>query len=436
MFFYSLDDNLGGMEMYRRNGYVKDIETDEVFIKPLCYVAAIFIIMAFFLLLGWPILTDDQKSIAAFNEYAEAFNALGEHDREVAAPFLKYELPEDSTTFTLREKDEISYWGHVARVWYILLGILYVTYSIGVFIEYLKSKTWRYHMADLPLSSWIGRLLLVALIPFYPVLVVSLIIMMIKVIRLKFAEKKALREEIQREIDKEQPSPILIGRANEKAEATYVKYVVGGSRQARESHLKELEEQKTDVENRLANYGRSLREAQKRKSEILAELKKYELVEQESVTRERAINEWNAIRHMRGVSRVYARKRRKKVKGLVIQVDVRVPYKNKLYDFGDYEIRIDGREYSCTRVRSGVRMDASSTAPDYNEPSGFCFGSRRRTIADYVCNGRYLEAISLMIDSLHSVNDAEVEAKIPYCFREVEVEERVRRKLLKEKGGN
>ena len=136
----------------------------------------------------------------------------------------------------------------------------------------------------------------------------------------------------------------------------------------------------------------------------------------------RAEEEWNAIREMRGVMGLSVKKERgEKSKKLMIYVRVQVPYDGELYDFGDYQIRLLGNSSRCICVRSGIRKDATSRAPAYSSGVGdsFCFGSRRDEIDSYMWRGRYVEAITLMIDCLHSVNGADVEAKIPYCFRKV-----------------
>ena len=88
-------------------------------------------------------------------------------------------------------------------------------------------------------------------------------------------------------------------------------------------------------------------------------------------------------------------------------------------------------DFSCKRLRSGKRLDAASNAPDYNESSGFCFGRRRSLIQEYVEEAQYLEALTLMIDSLHSVNDPDVEREIPNCFRKAKEFKRAKRRLKK-----
>ncbi len=206
----------------------------------------------------------------------------------------------------------------------------------------------------------------------------------------------------------------------------YIHYVVSGRERARQARIAEINASIFDVEVELKRRANGIREDQQRKSRLLAERKQLENAETSKQAHDRALREWATIREMRGVASLRAEKR-----CLAIKVDVRVPYDGELYDFGDYLIKLYPNDFSCKRLRSGKRLDATSNAPDYNESSGFCFGERRSLIQKYVEKAQYLEALTLMIDSLHSVNGPDVERKIPNCFRKAKELERAKRRLKK-----
>lgn len=417
--------------MYRRNGrYTDDIAADDIFGATLATLIIIAVVAVVASLFGWLIYASNQDADRNYNEAVAEFNTHSEAERAIIAPYFSYTLPEGETSFELKEVDETPYWTHVLHLLPYGIGLTVIILSAATFIAYWHEKSRRYRLADLPFRTIYGWLLFFAMFVGWPILLVSRIGMILKIVPERRREKRAVEEAAKKMLDQPAPSPELVGRRNQKAEAAYVAYVVRGRVKAHQDILKDLNARKASIEDKIRSYGQYLRDSQRQRGEIQAELAAAEKLEPEEATKERAKREWEAIRQMRGVSSVSTQKTRgKQPNALIIQVDVRVPYKNNLYDFGDYRISIMGDRYQCTRVRSGIRSDASSSAPDYNESGGFCFGSRRYEISEYVQKGRYLEAITLMIDSLHSVNDSYAEEMIPYCFRKVATIEQAKQRL-------
>ena len=234
----------------------------------------------------------------------------------------------------------------------------------------------------------------------------------------------------------------LSGPMAQRAKGLYIQYITtdriashDAERDSIAARIEQLKAENTEYRNGFQRTRKELTEAQ----QALENLR----LESTTENALRAEQEWEQIRQMRGVYSLSTQKagpgkgkrdsKGRKLQKLLIGVRVRVEYDGELYDFGDYRIEIEGTNFRAIRTRSGVRMNATDRSPDYNESGGFCFGSRRYEIAEYIQKGRLLEAITLMIDSLHSVNSEEVEAAIPKCFRRVKTIEKAKRRLLRKK---
>lgn len=416
--------------MYKRHGYYADVGVSDVFPNVLFGMIITVIIVGFCVLCAWGSHNDTAETNSEFNEYASAFNELSSEERAVVRPFMSHEdeIDEETGLLPIKECDKVGFFAYLKRYLPFIIGLLLLVYSILVFIFYLKEKSSDYHFADISFRKPYGFFLLVSMFVFWPVFLIGRIHMFIKSHPGAKADKQALNEQAYKEARKEllaeATKPKLKGLANHKAENAYVRYIVNGRERARTAQIREVDKKLSLVQQDLTRSANYIREYQQRKSALLAERKRLDGAEPIDQCRERAHQEWATIREMRGVTGLRAEKR-----CLAIKVDVRVPYENELYDFGDYLIKLYPDKYSCKRLRSGKRIDATSSAPDYNESGGFCFGSRRSTIEDYIKEAQYLEALTLMIDSLHSVNDSWAEREIPNCFRRAKEFERAKRRL-------
>ncbi|MFV0485212.1 MAG: hypothetical protein ACK5MU_03250 [Candidatus Saccharimonadales bacterium] len=422
-----------------RNEYHHDIECGDVFMRTLGAAIICIVIFGLGVLISWG--ENTRKSDIEFNEYVTEFNALPESTRIVAAPFIKYELPEGKTVLEFKPVAD-EYGTQLGGAMPTIIKLFLLVLSLTTFFSYWYEKNSSYFLADLPMRTPYGWVLLISMFAGWPILIISFIRMM----RCKYRreikkEIEAIEEQLEDDdLTYEKPnSPIALARMR-KARTRYINYRVDGRQKA----IKHMHDETTALEEAqrkdLQKLGEQIKRQQRLIGETLAEkqrLADVKVTEQE--TREKAMAEWDTIAQMRGVSVVSVKRPKgEKIQPLTLDVKVRVPYKGELCDFGDYRVVISGSKFSCTRIRSGVKVTASSNSPNYNESGGFCFGSGKHVITDYVRNGRLLEAITLIVDSLHSVNDKHDEAQIPNCFRRVATVKRVERwlKIKKKLGVN
>jgi len=402
--------------------------------KVLETMVVVIIVLAVFTFLAWIFHNDTARTNSEFNVYAEAFNELSAEERKVVEPFMdssyQDEIIEESGLLPIKESDLVGLIVYSKRHLSLLIKLTLIAYSIAVFVYYLSKKDNCYHFADIPLKKPYCLFLFISMFVVWPIFLIGRVHMFIKSHPKAKAEKKDLNKqalkEAQRELLLEATKPRIKGLASRKAEIAYTHYIVSGRERTRKARIAEIDASIANVEQELKWRASSIREDQQRKSRLLAERKQLENAETSEQAYDRALREWTTIREMRGVTSLRAEKH-----CLAIKVDVRVPYDGELYDFGDYLIKLYPNDYSCKRLRSGKRLDATSNAPNYNESSGFCFGRRRSLIQEYIEKAQYLEALTVMIDSLHSVNGPDVEREIPNCFRKAKEFERAKRRLKK-----
>ncbi|MCL2444735.1 hypothetical protein FWD07_01265 [Candidatus Saccharibacteria bacterium] len=419
--------------MVLRCGDYSDIDWKEVFGKTLWALIVYVVLFGLICFIIWAGCT--RAETMEFNEYAEAFNVLSEDEREMFAPLVRFRdsLSEEENLFPLRTlRDPVG--TLIGRLIWLAIVIALPILSLVTFLAYWYEKDSRYRLANLPLSKIYGWVLLLAMFAAWPILVISGIMMLVARYGWSKREKKAIEEQVQEELDYKQPSVSERIKTMRSARQQYVRYRAKGRMDAWLHEKQEIQEAIDREKKHLQACGKRVQESQKRLSEYKAQMEGMGSGPiSEEDTRARAAAEWDIISEMRGVSSIVSRKTQKSgQKSLIIDVAVRVPYKGDLYDFGDYRISIGNADFSCRRIRSGVRLNALSRSPDYNQSSGFCFGGRRSAIDDYVKNGRLLEAITLIIDSLHSVNEG-VEVDIPHCFRKISTIERARRKIWRKR---
>ncbi len=420
--------------MERRNGRTGDLEIPKLIFVMAITAMVCGLIMAIILGLSGPVIDSDRKDRIAYNRFVEIYNAMSEEDREMLAPYIKYTRPKGQTYFDMKEEIPDGY----AQEWRKsetpdMIRWIVITLSVACFIWYVRNRDTSYRMSDLPFNHVIGWLLLLLMFAAWPILFIDRVILQIKGMQSRRAERLAIKQEAERKVKEEEELPFNV-LDDAKARKYYVEYVTRWNQKACEERKSKLVDEESTIEQRLKICAENIRRYQNRRGEIRAELKKYEKVETRDEIERKVEEEWDAIREMRGVMGASVKKvRGKKSKELIIYVRVQVSYKDELYDFGDYQIRLKGKESYCFCVRSGIRKDATSTAPSYGGHVGnsFCFGSRRQEIGAYVATGRYVEAVTLMIDCLHSVNDPEAEARIPYCFRKIKTVERAKKRLAK-----
>lgn len=450
--------------MYKRNGNTGDLK--DVLFMPITIV--VMSTLCLLLVTGLTAALDDPEATAeAHNATVAKFNALSLTERQAIFEFgpdlnldEDFEISEETYLMETVEPG-MTVGEFYASYWQLIVRIFVIGYSALTFFSYWKEKRSYYYLSDLPLSTIYGWVLFISMFVAWPFLALNWIhANLFSRLAAELREKRRERRERNRaehqkvrELGAEPVEELTMEqRFSVSARKAYVQYVKHGAKQAQADRLqnatkqveasrKRLDELGQDLQKAQCEFGEAIKSAQRELGKNKAELNKIQQAElTDTATTTRALSEWESLTKMRGVTSIKVTRSGKKTTGLSVLVKVRVPYQGEFYDFGDYTIWLSGSEYRCTRTRSGVKLNATSNAPNYNETRGFCFGDRKYLIGEYMQNGRFLEAIDLMIEALHSVNSSDAEAEIPNCFRKVKVIERAQRhhqlyqKLFKRRG--
>lgn len=408
-------------------------------------LASVTLVVAFFsavvLLLGTTVVSGNYDASIEHNQTAQKFNQLSLTERQLITEWSELEVDAGTYLMTLKD-DPLRVGEFVPRCLLVAIGVLIVVLSATLFLYYWDEKRSDHFLADLPLGTAYGWFLFFGMFVAWPILIVSALRMWRYFRPQHKAEKAIVEQQAEAELSDEQvyqlaQSPKI--RKMRVARQVYVNYRARGMTQTQQKLIEAAEGRVEELKHDIRDYGQKIQRKQRELGEAKAELQNLTTVKiSAQATRSQAKTEWKLLSEMRGVANITAQKGRgKRPDKIFILVKVRVPYRNHVYDFGDYRIMLCGTTFECKRVRSGVKVDHTSTYPDYNESRGFCFGSRRETILDYLGQGKIIEAVTLMIDCLHSVNDG-VESYIPECFRKVATVERAKRRLrrqAKDKGG-
>lgn len=370
-------------------------------------------------------ITVDIEGINEANHLAEVFNALPLETRTELEPIIEKSLSEDKT-IPLQEPPKAPEKKDYSQLWiFHLIGFFIAGYLISVsyvFFKYVARRNDDYYLVDFPKRA-VGVWIAIVTVPlFFPVYLVSWVRFQIFLRKLRIEESEAVEETARQEIkSKDRKTPA--------AKKVYIDYVTRGRVEGYKLEKARIERAIETTTSRLRDLSGRMQEEQRNLASYNQQLRANE-AESPAESRARAGEEWDQICQMRGVSKIRVDYQNGRPI-LVISVRVRVQYRKDFFDFGDYDIRIDRKYYSAIQTRSGIRRNATSSEPDYNESGGFCFGERKGEITKYLEGGRILEAIILMIDSLHSVNSKEAEEDIPRCFRKVSRIEAVKEKLAK-----
>lgn len=424
----------------RRRGYCGDISFSSVYDLTAFILIIIVIVWVIVGLLVWAAWSEDYANDIKHNEQATEFNARPLSERVLIADYIGGDDFDENHLMTLEEVGLTG--GKAAGNWTLLILVLaLIALPIVTFISYCHEKDSDYYLADLPLSRPYGWLLLFSMFVMWPVLFIAFLHMWYlersnihKAIvekrqkteeERKQVEMMAKRELKQEEIERAQHC----GHFSSRARRQYFVFRRIGYQKSLDHQKKETNKLISDYQNQLRSLGKQLQTVQKQMGEAKAKLASLEHCSS-AEQNEKITEEWRLITEMRGVSRISFDRKDKEKRYLCILVKVRVPYENVLYDFGDFEIKIGPQQFSCVEVRSGVKANASSHTPRYRVSDGFCFGSRRDDILDFVQHARMLEAITLAIDCLHSVNSGD-EVYIPRCFRTVDSIETAKRRLAR-----
>jgi len=107
---------------------------------------------------------------------------------------------------------------------------------------------------------------------------------------------------------------------------------------------------------------------------------------------------------------------------LSIIVRVLIPYRGRLYDIGDFDIRIIQQDSPylgiyCGLVRKASERNLYLFGSYANGVRAFCLGTRNETITAHLNRGEYASAVELTIATIHVVNNGD-ESAIPVTFKE------------------
>lgn len=411
-----------------RKGNYDDLNIGEIWQTGGAVLIVAVVVCVIIFLISALCINGDYKSEVAYNARAVEYNAMPLADRQL---LLQY-APEiygkaDPETYLLKLKparsihDEFVAIPHI--VWWSIAAILITISSLSMTANYRKQKLKKYFYADFPHRNFIEVLTFCAMYSMLPVMLISWLRMLLYCLDLTKAERREVERLARIEARKNETWQIVPPKVAHCAAADAKRYCNGRVNKAQLYHRQAVEqaEQKVQsVEQELRDLGTRLQLKQRRLNDARSELQSLQTTSSQLISPEQARAELQAIREMRGVSQVTLPKvaaGQRMVLSFIVKV--RVPYCNELYDFGDYKITFFTNTYKCQKLRSGVRANATSTRPDYSTSDGFCFGDRKHTILEYVQAGRIVEAATLIVDSLHSVNSQEIEREIPHCFRKV-----------------
>lgn len=389
-----------------------DISPRDVLSQSLIIVMVLYAAFVFFGCVGFAN-QGDYEEIKQYNQKVEAFNKLPSDERKkikelVSGLTSDLTWQEEDKTVLKAKNDPISMVSILGVVSVIICGLI----PIVVFVVYYLERSSAYYLADFPLRTVYGWILLLLCLPIgWPFFIVSRIRM------LRHTPKRAM-EEAGAQSDENETSDELLEEATKNRstneEEEYVKLRVTLFKEQRERMIQELDDDIVGCEKSIRYHGVQIQEQQKKLGEKRAQ--RQQLKDEPITIDDRtALAELVQIRKMRGVKEIISDLDNER---LIIVVHVRVPYEGAMYDFGDYEIRLSYQDSSAyaLRLRSGVKQNATSEDPFYKDGDYFCFGDRLSEIEQYfVDEGRVIEALTLMIDCMHSVNP-EDKKEIPNCF--------------------
>lgn len=427
-----------------------DIEADEVFPYPIATIIVVVVLCAVIVGLYALNTASNNTSALAHNERATEFNALSLEERQAIATWTEDD-DIDPETYLMTEKDadvplflltQVHGRGNVVRMIPAYLGALVLIFSLCVFVRYWYCKQSRYYLCSLPFGEPYGWVLFGCMFVGWPVLLISFVCLRVQqteFFRERQKERQAAREARKREEEavRRLAEEELVEAARrltrpafpERAHQALVAYIVDGQPKAHAARIQEATQRVEDAKSQLQKAGESVRAAQQKLGYARADLEQFEAIHSEKHSRKKAESDWEAIKNARGVSSIVYNKMRNR---LEITIKVRVPYEGDLYDFGDYVLYIDGSsDCTCREIRSGVKLNHDNTSPLYHlSGKRFCFGNSLSTIERFLADGRYAEAVTLVVECMHSVNDKWDAERIPGCFRKVSVVDRAKRKIL------
>lgn len=401
-----------------------DIAPSDVIPKPMLFAVIIVAIISLMIWTGY-FVRDSVESVNETNRKIAEFNALPEEMRELVFDLTTSTVAgwKDKNEHIMANKDQpVTLSSSINYELWVLFALIPL-FLLFVFIRYWVEKIESYYLADFPLGTAYGWILMILCLPFgWPFLLVSRIIMNRQ---LREEDQQAHEENVvpcalQDDMENALSDTISIIMPDEISDETrnqYVDFRTDLAIKGRDDCLRGLRSSIADLEASIQSHGNKIQKKQKKLGEQRARLAQLEQTarETESMDRQTALGELQTILTMRGVKNITMHPDKRQ---LDILVQIRVPYNGALYDFGDYLVSFWYKRFQAIETHSGVRRDVISTAPLYHSGNSFCFGDRSPEIREYVDDNRIVEALTLMIDCMHTVNPHDREY-IPQCFKAI-----------------
>lgn len=438
MYFNMFEKGKVILFMELRKGRSNDLTVSSIWKCVKWTFIVIFAFAAFIFAIYALCFNNETEKILAHNEQAERFNSCTIPERQLILQFFEPENI-DLDTLTMGYEKEIPSPLTILTVdgIKILLGILLLSTlmaSIITNLEYNSQRNKRtYFYADFPINHPTDYILIGIMLPFGWLFFLISWRRMQRFRRDDIAvERMAVQELAKRELSDDEVCKIYapeIAPCSPQARHTYINRRTANLAKYRQQQLKQARQDVQDIENRLREYSEMIKNNQHNLNAARIRLTECERAGAESITKAQASAELDAICAMRGVSILTNPHSQARDTIITFVVKSRIPYRGCMYDVGDYQISITDTNFTCKRLRSGVRFDATSKSPSYETGSGFCFGSRLTEIKSYIQAGRIVEAVTLIVDCLHSVNSDYDRRNIPSCFRKVKTVERAAERL-------
>lgn len=415
----------------RKPTYYQDIAPRFVILKALRLTLIVALVLSGIVWLVYAI-ADKPEVVQEKNQKIEAFNALPKDERQLVKD-LTSNLDWQDEDDTMLELDEALSLQDTIVVQKGAIVVAIIVMFIAFFCYYWSECRSEFFLADFPLGRVYGWILLLLCLPFgSPFLCVSYIRMW------RYFRNKEIPNETtdnvtaETEPDQEETVEDPVDTTIEETvtdEESYVALRMEFAQERSEHTVKNLDASIDWTKRRLQEHGEKIQHLQKELGRLKTERSRLaECIESgETMTRQAAISELKKIQKMRGVKKITPDRDNDQ---LEILIQVRVTYQGALYDFGDYLVKFWSDSCNTRLLRSGVKEDADSRDPFYPDGSGFCFGNRKNEIDHYAEEGRIVEALTLIVDCMHSVNEGD-EKDIPGCFKRISKP----KKRKKRKGG-
>ncbi len=411
-----------------RLGQYDELDLKEIWKTGGVFLLAAVIVAMIILGVSALIIAADNSTNRSYNEAAERYNALDLEQRQLVWEFFGggYKKDVDPETYLIPLKDIRPFVQRIqamSKFWPGLVLAAIVLISGCMAYTYYKQRDKKYYFVDFPMRTVGEVLTFCAMFAALPFMLVSGCCLLCRKLNLFQLERKEVQKLAKAELSEEDIAQIMLPKpARCTAKMRYAYY------QARTARTQELHQQALEVAKHavdgyrqdLAELGRRVQAVQRNLGTAQTKLEDLQRAQVAAITNEQSDAELRAILGMRGVAWVKPPDKKHRNEYLLkVLVKVRVSYQGDLYDFGDYVIIFKTTDFECNHARSGRKLNATSLDPDYSTLSGFCFGTRSETITEYVEEGRIVEAMALIVDSLHSVNSESIRSRIPDCFRKV-----------------